>query len=307
MKVAIVHPHFRRGGVTRVVENAVAALAPHAVEIACLSGEPYAGTALPRHTEVPGLGYINEFSPTAPAALAADLRAAARTALGGEPDIWHIHNHSLGKNVHLPGALRLLAEEGARLLLQLHDFAEDGRPENYRRLQAAYPERRTFAHSLYPASPAVHYAVLNGRDEAALRTAGVPEGRRHLLPNPVAVPALTDDAPPPELPPGTERLILYPTRAIRRKNLGELLLHAALSPAGTLFATTLRPENPEWRAIHGRWEALAAAKLKELDGQLERITGMKRALDVALACGCVRVEDCARAIAAPRAVTVPAR
>ncbi|MFP4281665.1 MAG: hypothetical protein ACLFU2_03480, partial [Opitutales bacterium] len=195
--------------------------------------------------------------PCAPAALAADLRAAARAALGGEPDVWHIHNHSLGKNVHLPGALRLLAEEGARLLLQLHDFAEDGRPENYRRLQAAYPERRTFAHSLYPASPAVHYAVLNGRDEAALRTAGVPDGRRHLLPNPVAVPALTDDAPPPELPPGTERLILYPTRAIRRKNLGELLLHAALSPAGTLFATTLRPENPEWRAIHGRWEALA--------------------------------------------------
>ena len=37
----------------------------------------------------------------------------------------HVHNHSLGKNVSLPGALQVLAGHGYPLLLQIHDFAED--------------------------------------------------------------------------------------------------------------------------------------------------------------------------------------
>lgn len=43
----------------------------------------------------------------------------------------HWHNHSLGKNTAAPGVIRSLAHEGWRILLQVHDFAEDNRPENY--------------------------------------------------------------------------------------------------------------------------------------------------------------------------------
>jgi MerR family transcriptional regulator, redox-sensitive transcriptional activator SoxR len=41
-----------------------------------------------------------------------------------------------------------------------------------------------------------------------------------------------------------------------------------------------------------RWEALAQAKLQELDTIIARATQMKRAIEAGLACGCVRVEDC---------------
>lgn len=42
-----------------------------------------------------------------------------------------------------------------------------------------------------------------------------------------------------------------------------------------------------------RWHALATTKLKELDEQIERITRMRQALQTALSCGCMRIEDCA--------------
>lgn len=41
-----------------------------------------------------------------------------------------------------------------------------------------------------------------------------------------------------------------------------------------------------------RWEALAQAKLGELDELIARAERMKRAIRAGLACGCVRVEDC---------------
>lgn len=41
-----------------------------------------------------------------------------------------------------------------------------------------------------------------------------------------------------------------------------------------------------------RWQALARAKLQELDALAKRIKRMRRALELGLKCGCVRVEDC---------------
>ena len=39
------------------------------------------------------------------------METAAIMGLGGKPDLWHIHNHSLGKNSALTGAVAILAEE----------------------------------------------------------------------------------------------------------------------------------------------------------------------------------------------------
>lgn len=41
-----------------------------------------------------------------------------------------------------------------------------------------------------------------------------------------------------------------------------------------------------------RWEALAQAKLRELDALVERAARMRRAIEAGLTCGCVRIEDC---------------
>jgi len=47
-----------------------------------------------------------------------------------------------------------------------------------------------------------------------------------------------------------------------------------------------------------RWRALAQRKLAELAEQQARIAGMQRLLRSAFHCGCLRLEDCERALAA---------
>ncbi|KAF0092932.1 MAG: hypothetical protein E1N59_3330 [Puniceicoccaceae bacterium 5H] len=263
MRIAQVHYHLKRGGVTRVVENAAAALQDSGVQMVALCGEPYEGNALPAVQVVEGLAYQNDFSAVDPADLARRMQQAAREALGGEPDVWHIHNHSLGKNVAFLEVLHRLLEDGAKVLLQLHDFAEDGRPANYRRQAETYDKNRELGHlgdRLYPAGPQVHYAVLNGRDYGYLQRMGVPDERLHLLPNPVSVPDLEAE-PQGKTPfPDAKQVFIYPTRAIRRKNVGEFLLLSLLASPGSLFALTLSPDNPEWQPIYERWVSFAQSQ-----------------------------------------------
>ena len=260
MRVAVVHYHLYPGGVTRVIQNTLAALAQSDVRIAVLTGEPPAPGENPhaQHRVLPALRYEDQRPPCSPDALATAMLDAAAQTLGSPPHVWHFHNHALGKNLAVPGAIRRLAADGHRVLLQIHDFAEDGRPANYRRLvqDLAHGDPARLSTLLYPQADHVHYAVLNGRDRAILAAAGVTGERLHLLPNAVWVPAQSagDDAPRP----AEQRLWLYPTRAIRRKNLGEFLLLAALGGEGERFATTLAPKNPVDQPGYERWVRLAA-------------------------------------------------
>ena len=45
-----------------------------------------------------------------------------------------------------------------------------------------------------------------------------------------------------------------------------------------------------------RWRAIAAAKARELDAQMRRLRGMRRALDTSFQCECRSLEDCERRI-----------
>jgi len=54
-----------------------------------------------------------------------------------------------------------------------------------------------------------------------------------------------------------ECFVLYPVRCIRRKNVGEALLHAALAPSGTVVGLTLAPLNPAETPIYRMWKELA--------------------------------------------------
>ena len=258
MRVAVVHYHLYPGGVTRVIHNALAALAESDVRIAVLTGEPPAPGENTRaqHRVLPGLRYEDQRPPWSADELVAKLQGAAAEALGGAPHVWHFHNHALGKNLAVPGAIRRLAADRHRVLLQIHDFAEDGRPANYRRLvqDLAQGDPARLSTLLYPQADHVHYAVLNGRDRAILAATGITEERLHLLPNAVWVPAA--DATSSTSRSQEERLWLYPTRAIRRKNLGEFLLLAALGHEGERYATTLAPKNPVDRPGYERWARL---------------------------------------------------
>lgn len=248
MIVAIVHYHLHRGGVTRVIEHALRAL-PESVHPVLLCGEPppEGAEAWPCPVAViEGLGYDAPAPRRTASELAREMTAAVRRMAGRPADLWHIHNHSLGKSAALTGAVPLLAEEGHPLLLQIHDLPEDGRPANYAHLTAHLDGPR------YPVAPHIHYATINSRDGSFLRRAGLADTHLHALPNAVWVGEL--DAPDPEPDP---TLFLYPTRAIRRKNLGELLLWAAAAGPGQRFAVTLAPENPAARRGYDRWRAVS--------------------------------------------------
>jgi hypothetical protein len=53
--------------------------------------------------------------------------------------------------------------------------------------------------------------------------------------------------------------VLYPVRGIRRKNLGEVFLLAALSPEGTQYATTLAPNQLRWLPYFEKWQNFATS------------------------------------------------
>jgi MerR family transcriptional regulator, redox-sensitive transcriptional activator SoxR len=44
--------------------------------------------------------------------------------------------------------------------------------------------------------------------------------------------------------------------------------------------------------LSARWQSLARTKLQELDLLAKRIRSMRRALELGLKCGCIRIEDC---------------
>lgn len=262
MRVAIIHYHLRPGGVTRVIQHTVCALHeayPACQVVVCAGEPPQAAMSVADPVIIEPLGY-NSSPQTSPRQLCKVLTDAAANALGGPPDVWHIHNHALGKNLYVPALVAELAQQRRHILLQIHDFAEDGRPENYALLRKHFggDDAVKLGTALYPQGTHVHYATLNRRDWQFLRTAGVAETQLHYLPN-----AVNSGEPQPaedgmEMT-GQERLFLYPVRGIRRKNLGEFLLWAALAQPGDRFAVTRAPQNPLEQPRYNDWVALAQA------------------------------------------------
>ena len=249
MKIAVVHYHLQPGGVTRVIENTLESfsLTEDSPEFVVLSGRQYPGNAIKNVRVVDGLDYSSSTDSVSPMLLKEKMEEAAREGLGGKPDIWHIHNHSLGKNPALTKAVDLLAQESSPMLLHPHDFAEDGRPANFDVLKEIYS-------TTYPSSPFIHYAVLNHRDQSFLKKLfGAKASTVHLLANAISVPQeiARDIQPSTKLP---ENLFLYPVRAVRRKNLGELALIAASHP-GKHFANSLGPTNPNFAPVFEKWKS----------------------------------------------------
>ncbi|BCU79193.1 hypothetical protein [Luteolibacter sp. LG18] len=246
MSVVLVHYHLSPGGVTRVIESASRCLTAAGVPHVILTGAPPPTvTDLPVHV-IEGLGYLNDVASHTPLRLVHAMRATVQDAIGLGPHVWHFHNHSLGLNLLMDEVVSTLAEAGEKLVLQIHDLAEDGRPKNY----PVIAESET----LYPLAPQIRYAFLNSRDRTWFHHAGLPLERSMVLPNPISAPATPDGAPAA----GTPARVLYPVRGIRRKNLGEVFLLAAISPPDTRYAVTLAPVHARWKPYFDDWFAFAS-------------------------------------------------
>jgi len=249
MKIAIVHYHFDRGGVTSVVRSILRGLRDNSdVEFGLLSGRPMEDMEAPGKV-IPGLDYNAK---TNSKDLYKEVLASARKLFSNKlPDVWHIHNPTLGKNGTMIGLVAELARNGHPLLLHQHDFAEDFRPTNYQ-LRESHRSKRD---PVFPYSSHVRFATINGRDCRILQKAGMPASYALSLPNPI-------ESQPVDAEDGENHsLLLYPVRGLPRKNFGEILLLAGLLRDKYEFATTLPPTNKKNVALFERWEKLSQ-KLK---------------------------------------------
>ena len=242
--LVVFHYHFLPGGVSSVVRSALRAWRDYGAGIrrVTLAGAAFPEAGFPGRgsqlsTEIiPELGYRDGRDPS-PAAVAEEARKLGETLLrrfGSENAVWWVHNHHLGRNPVFTQALLGVARSGRqRIILQIHDFPEGGRYDSLARL------RRSLAAPPYPINPSVRYALINRRDHAVLREAGIPADLLHLLENPLEPDGGRAGAPAAEvkralgLAAGPRSLLLYPVRCIRRKNVLEaaLLCRLAMEPA----------------------------------------------------------------------------
>lgn len=268
-RLTIFHYHFLPGGVTTVVCQALRAIRsflPEIGDILLVGGR--VPEAVRREAEAAGartvefpeidyrdhrdyrryLGYLRprRLSPRRGglhpvSAEAAALAGRLQAQFGG--GLWWVHNHHLGRNpVFTEALLEVLAgNPDQRAVLEIHDFPECGRTANLHRLS------RSVRADPYPVGPNVRYAVLGQRDHDVLLQAGLPRQAVHRLPDPVLpaasfpgdrdslrrclMAALPDRAA--DLDPG-RRVLLYPVRTIRRKNVLEAALIARLLDASLL-------------------------------------------------------------------------
>jgi len=231
MKIAIVHYHLKTGGVTTVLKRQVAAI-HGACDTFVLTGDR-AATALPcKVVEIPELGYDQPgVSPPAADVVAERVLEALNEKWPGGCDVLHVHNPTLAKNRQFLQIIKRLQQAGVNLFLQIHDFAEDGRPDLY--FEEDYPTN-------------CHYGVINARDADILMGAGLDGSGLHHIPNAVEGATVNSDRYP--------RLqILYPVRAIRRKNIGEAILLSMFFNDGQRLAVTQPPNSPADAASYRDW------------------------------------------------------
>ncbi|MDC7224976.1 MAG: hypothetical protein PQJ60_14605, partial [Spirochaetales bacterium] len=183
---------------------------------------------------------------------AADLAADLEARFPGADNLWMVHNYQLGKNPLFTQALLLAAERGDRpLLFQIHDFPECSRYANLAALKEGtdrqnYPQRKNTA-----------YCVINARDRNYLTQAGLEEENVWLLNNPVplgetartdaeAVKSALYKRYSSRFPALREKgkLVFYPVRSIRRKNIFEAAFLLKLAEGETNFMVSLPGVSP---------------------------------------------------------------
>ena len=123
--------------------------------------------------------------------------------------------------------------------MQVHDFAEDGRPRVY------------FSDTEY--IPDCHYGVINFRDYEIMLKAGLRKEGLHLVANAVNVFNLKKQKD------NDKSIALYPVRAIRRKNIGEAILLSLFFKNNETLCISLPPQSAHDVQSYMGWKAFAKA------------------------------------------------
>jgi glycosyltransferase involved in cell wall biosynthesis len=265
-RVVVVHYHLRPGGVRRVIELALPAIAraaPDLSEIVLAVGEAddpawveslrgAMGKVALRVKVEPSFRYLAEQRASAES-VRARLLSAMEPLLHDTDVVW-IHNPALGRN---PILSDVIAREAARRKISVvfhhHDFWFENRWARWPEMRAAgYPTLDAVARVVFPVQPGIVHATINRLDHSILHREF---GRRAVwLPNP----AVRGGPPAPERIRAAGEwfarqlddsgpIWLCPTRLLRRKNLAEaILLTRWLRPEAWMVSTAgVSSENEE--------------------------------------------------------------
>jgi glycosyltransferase involved in cell wall biosynthesis len=266
-RVIIIHYHLNPGGVTRIIESQVRALKTifPANKLLILAGKKADPEYFnPAGTEIlvnENLYYL---------AAETDIPAAYRSLKNFfadllEPsDILHVHNLNLGKNPVLTYVIAELAGKGCRVINHAHDFAED-RPENLQLLKKVFSvlSAKDTMEILYPPCKSYLHVSINSGDLERLKVSTADRQRCFLLPNPVAFPETFAGIDKSTLKrkictelkiPESRKMITYPVRVIRRKNIGEFILLSFLFRNKAAWLVTQAPRNPGEILSYEAWK-----------------------------------------------------
>ncbi|MFC1813186.1 hypothetical protein ACFL03_10910 [Thermodesulfobacteriota bacterium] len=174
-----------------------------------------------------------------PQQVAESIIKAISDKFNGACDVLHVHNPTLAKNKNFLTLLKILQGEKITLFLQIHDFAEDGRPSSY------------FADEYLPHC---HYGVINSRDYGILLKSGLKKEGTHIISN------MIDPFRPENKDVKVGNHVLYPIRAIRRKNIGEAILISCFFKNQEALSITLPPNSEADIKSYNGWKAYAENK-----------------------------------------------
>ncbi len=237
MKIAFIHYHLKTGGVTTCLKQQLEAL-KNDCDMCVITGERPPASFPANIIYIPELAYSSVYRKAFdPEDVATAVVDKIRDQFDSPCDIVHVHNPLLAKNSRFLDILKALQKKGLDLLLQVHDFAEDGRAHLY------------FKES-YPAN--CHYCVVNSRDYHILLKSGLKTQGLHTLSNCVSLLQM------PAKPVVEEPFVVYPIRAIRRKNIGEAMLWSLLFRDEIKLSITLPPNSTPDIASYKGWKLFAA-------------------------------------------------
>ena len=250
MKIAFIHYHLKTGGVTTVLKQQIKAI-QNSCDTFVLTGSDQESSFPVDTVFIPGLGY-DSFSKKKPPPheVAESIISAISAKFGSKCDVLHVHNPTLAKNTNFLNILSELQKRNINLFLQIHDFAEDGRPKVY-----------FFDRYLSDC----HYGVINSRDYDILLKAGLKKEGLHKIFNMVEPFTLKNTID------YTDNIVLYPIRAIRRKNIGEAILLSLFFKNHERLSITLPPNSPADFYSYTGWKNFV--KNKKLNIEFE--SGLK--------------------------------
>jgi hypothetical protein len=222
MKIAFMHYHLKTGGVTTVLKQQVEAVS-ESNDVLVLTGELPESPFEADIRYIPGLGYDSCADKIhAPDEVAEAIMNAILSKWQNGCDLLHVHNPTLAKNRNFLKILKYLKKNHIRLLLQIHDFAEDGRPLLY--FTDEYVSD-------------CHYGIINSRDYGILLDAGLQKEGLHIIPNTITPFDIKSEDTT------AKKRVVYPIRALRRKNIGEAILLSIFFKNEESLAITLPPNS----------------------------------------------------------------